>query len=615
MQIYLRTMRYFRGDLARIVLLFVLIGVWTGLSLLQPWPLKVLIDHVLNAKPVQPVGLSKLLLSIVPKNGGGQIIGLAALTLLFSLGKELMQMIRTLVAIRIGYTGLMQSRVDLFAKLQQLSIGYHRSQSQGDAIYRVSYDTFGVQQIFNVFVTVVVNGLTLLVMSWIMLSINWQLTLCALAAAPLLLLTIQFWGKILADRSMEAKEIDSAMTTSLQRSLAAIGLVQAFGRERDEFARFDRTVRTSVQTWLRLHWQEVLYWLAIGAIFAVAGAVIFGYGGWLVYRDQFVLNKNGATSNGGGMTVGDLTVFLAYLGMLFDPLRQLSSSGSSAAGAMAGVRRVFEVLDRDPTIKDSPNAAHLPRQRRTLSFDRAGFEYRVGEPVLRNVTVTIPPGQMVAFVGSSGVGKTTLLNLLPRFYDPTTGSMQLDGRDVRSIKLADLRQHVALVLQESVILPTTVRENISYGRPDATDAQIQQAAALAGAASFIEKLPGKYNELISESGGNLSGGQRQRIAIARALLTEAPILVLDEPTSALDPQHEQVITETLGNLKGQRTIILVSHRLSTVADCDQIFVMSDGVIVEQGTHADLVQQRGLYYEMAKHQMKLSDEPTRIDASH
>jgi ATP-binding cassette subfamily B protein len=530
MHLYRRAIRYYRQDVGQIVLLFILIGLWTGLSLLQPWPLKVLIDHVLNAQPVKPVGLSALLLSVIPAGRGGQIIGLALLTLAFALGKELVQMVRTLLAIRISYDGLMQSRVDLFAKLQQLSIGYHRDQSQGDAIYRVAYDTFGIQQIFNVLVNVAVNALTLIVMSWVMFSINWQLTLCALAAAPLLLLTIKFWGKILADRSTDAKEIDSAMTTSLQRSLAAIGLVQAFGRENDEFVRFDATVRTSVKTWLRLHWQEVLYWLAIGAIFAVAGAVIFGYGGWLVYRDEFVL------PNPNGMTLGNLTIFFAYLGMLFDPLRQLSSSGSSAAGAMAGVKRVFEVLDRDSTIKDAPGASALPRQPRTLEFDHAGFEYRPGQPVLVDVNVSIAPGQMVAFVGSSGVGKTTLLNLLPRFYDPTSGAMKLDGHDARHIKIADLRKHIALVLQESVILPTSVSENIAYGRPDATDVQIRHAAELAGAASFIEKLPQKYESQISESGGNLSGGQRQRIAIARALLTEAPILVLDEPTSALDPQ-------------------------------------------------------------------------------
>ena len=268
---------------------------------------------------------------------------------------------------------------------------------------------------------------------------------------------------------------------------------------------------------------------------------------------------------------------------------------------------MFEVIDRDPVIKDSADAVALPKKPRVLTFDHAGFSYRAGVPVLSDINFRIHPGEMVAFVGSSGVGKTTLLNLLPRFYDPTEGAMKLDEFDARTVKVSDLRRHVALVLQESVILPTSISENIAYGRPEATAEQIRNAAELAGAASFIEKMPQKYDTEITESGSNLSGGQKQRISIARALLTEAPIMVLDEPTSALDPQHEQMIMETLRSLKRQRTIILVSHRLSTVADCDRIFVMDEGKIVEEGTHDQLVAQRGLYFRMAKHQMKLADE--------
>jgi subfamily B ATP-binding cassette protein MsbA len=223
---------------------------------------------------------------------------------------------------------------------------------------------------------------------------------------------------------------------------------------------------------------------------------------------------------------------------------------------------------------------------------------------------------MAAFVGSSGVGKSTLLNLLPRFYDPTSGAVKLDEFDARKIKIADLRKHIALVLQDSVILPTTVAENIAYGQPSATLAQIKHAAELAGAASFIEAMPQKYQTQISEAGSNLSGGQKQRLSIARALLTEAPIIVLDEPTSALDPQHEQMIVQTLRGLKRQRTIIIVSHRLSTVADCDQIFVMDQGRIVEQGTHQALIERHGLYFDMARHQLKLDDPAggTRLSAS-
>jgi ABC-type multidrug transport system fused ATPase/permease subunit len=307
------------------------------------------------------------------------------------------------------------------------------------------------------------------------------------------------------------------------------------------------------------------------------------------------------------MTTGKLLVFITYLAQLYGPLSNLTAAGASMTQGVVGCQRVFEVLDRDPVIFDAPDARPLPKQPRVLELDGLTFEYLPGTPILRDVSATISPGEMVAFVGSSGVGKSTLLSLLPRFYDATGGAIKLDGLDIRGVKVKDLRKHIALVLQENVILSATVAENIAYGRPDATDDQIEQAAKLAEADTFVRALPQGYDTEINEQGSNLSGGQRQRIAIARALITEAPIMILDEPTSALDPNNERAITHTLNGLKGHRTIIVVSHRLSTVVACDQIFMMDGGRIVERGTHDELVARRGAYYEMARHQLQLDDD--------
>ena len=594
---YPRILAYFRPDAGKIALSTGLIGVGTILSVIWPLPLGILLDSVLSAKNVD-YWPYKVFHRYAPADPVHQILLLAGVMLAIRMASEVLRMAQTLLNIRIGYNGLMRVRCDLFRKLQALSLAYHKSQPQGDAIYRLSYDSLGFQSVLNMIIGVMVNVITLVAMAWIMFSMNWRLTLVSLAVVPALYWTIRHYSRVLKDRYAQSYEVDSQITTAIQRSVASIGLVQAFGREGDEFNNFNSTQGNSIRVKMRLHWDEVMYWLVLGTIFAVSSCVILGYGGYLCWRDPSVFS------------VGMLNTFLVYLNQLYDPLNKLSSTGASLAGGITQVQRVFDVLDRDPIIQDVKHAKPLPLQPRALSLEDVEFYYRENAPVLRGINVTIPPGQMVAFVGSSGVGKTTLLNLLPRFYDPTSGAMKLDGIDARDVRLADLRKHIALVLQDNIILPTSVAENIAYGKPTATDAEIRQAAELAGAAVFIDKLEQKYDTIINESGANLSGGQKQRISIARALCTQAPIVILDEPTSALDPLHEQMITETLADLKGKRTIILVSHRLSTVAGCDQIFVMDEGKIIEQGTHDQLVSKGGAYFQMAKHQMKLEDSSSR-----
>lgn len=595
MSFYLRVLSYFRQSLGGIILSVVLMFLSALAGLLQPFPVGILIDTVLSDSP-STGWLHRAFLAVTPDGTLPRILALAGMMLALRVVQELLTLAQSLVTIKIGFSGLMRVRSELFQKLQALSIGYHKSTPQGDAIYRLSNDAYGFQAILNTFMNaILMSVIVLLVMTGIMLSLSWQLALIALSIVPLLWWMTMYGNRLISKGWQAAKEVDTDMTTSVQRSIAAISLVQAYGREADEFARFEATANRSVRAYLKVHWVELLYRLAIGMVFGLGTAAMFGYGGYLVYL--------------GEMKVGALYICLSFLVQLYAPLQQLTGANSILQGSAVSAQRVFDVLDRDAVIFNAPDAAPLPPKPRTLQIDGIRFEYRKGEPVFSDVSLTLKPGEMIGLVGFSGVGKTTLLNLLPRFYDPLHGSIMLDGQDLRKVRVSDVRRHFAMVLQESIILPTTVAENIAYGRPEATDAQIRQAADQARASEFIDRLPQKYDTQISEAGSNLSGGQKQRISIARALLTEAPILVLDEPTSALDPQNELLIVETLYSLRGTRSIILVSHRISTVADCDRILVMDQGRIVELGTHAELLERRGVYYKMARHQMKLPQDAT------
>jgi ABC-type multidrug transport system fused ATPase/permease subunit len=593
---YVRAMDFFREDAGKIGLSAVLIVLSSLASLLQPFPIMILLDAVLSDRRWH--WAYRAFFKIAPEgNVPAQIAVLVGLTLALRLVQELLQMWQGVLKVTVGYNGLVRVRSALFGKLQELSLGYHRGRPQGDAIYRLTQATMGVHGAFTLVQGMFVNVATLLVLACLMMSLNWRLALVALSIVPLLLWAIRAYGPALSERSKRAVAADADLTSSAQRSVATVSLVQSYGREADEHRAFVALARRSAGEWWGVYWQEMKYWLAIGLIFGLGSTALFAAGGYLIYN--------------GRMTPALLVGFLGWMGLLYDPLNKLSQSGSAFRQGAAGIERVLEVLDLEPTVRDAPDAEPLPLKSRVVQLDDVSFEYRDGEAVLRDVSATVQPGEMVAFVGPSGAGKSTLLNLLPRFFDPTKGAVRYDGVDARTVKLKDLRRHVALVLQESLILPVTVAENIAYGRPDASTDDVRRAAEMAGAHDFINRLPQKYDTVLTEGGQDLSGGQRQRIAIARALCTEAPVVVLDEPTSALDPQNEQMITETLAGLKGARTIVIVSHRLSTVADCDRIYVMEEGRIVEQGTHEALVARRGTYFRMARHQMKLEPDPTPL----
>jgi ATP-binding cassette subfamily B protein len=588
--VHRRSMAYFMPDRAWIAVLVVLIAISVTVGILEAWPLAVLIDSVLTDQP-KGDWIHALFLSVLPDGKIGQIVGLVVIGMGLQLVGYVVWMARTMINYHLEYRGTTRVRYDLFGKLQHLGMTYHKSRPQGDAIYRLSTDAFGPWGIMDVVIGTAVAAVTLTVMTAIMLSRNVPLTLAAFTVAPLMIWSNWRFGLRIHQRALESKEIDADLTSVIQQSMARVGLAQAFRRETQEFGGFSAAVLRSVAALMRLRWQEALYPLARDGILAVGGAIILGYGGYLVYRDQLLAPV------AGGMTVGTLIIFMDYIRKLWDPLKWLTEFVAKVRVFEAAARRVFRVLDTPASVAEARDPVRLPLRPRVLTLDDVGFGYRDGQEVLRDVSAEIRPGEMVAFVGPSGTGKSTLLNLMLRFYDPTRGALRLDGADFRTIRIADLRRHMALVGQDSVMLPASVMENIAYGRAGATRVEIVEAAEMAGAADFIEDMPDGHDTILTEGGQNLSGGQRQRIAIARALVAEAPFLILDEPTSALDPHHEQRLVQTLDRLRGERTIVLVTHRLESVIHCDHVFVMGAGTIVERGTHRQLLTQQGSYAGM------------------
>lgn len=580
----MRCLAYFREDTRWIVVLLALNAALTGIGFLQYWPLAVLIDSALGT-PIGESWMHRLFLAPLPADPVKQIIGLGVIALLLALLHEVVSVYRNLLNPRINYGGLLRVRRDLYRKLQSMHVDYHRAQPMGDSLYRLTSDTFGFQSVLGVVINVAFAVLSLLIIVTLLALRNVPLTLIALGVAPALVWVNLVFGKRLTQRTLAAKQSDSAFTTSVERSMSAIVLTQAFGREEDEFHHFRQAARRLVRAWFGIHREEVGYGLSVGAILSVAGALILSYGGLLLHRHE--------------LTPGELMIFMTYLGMMYNPLSQITGLNVNLQNGLAGARRVYEVLDGHAGVTDVPNAAALELKPRRLELQDVGFEYRRGHAVLSKIDIAIEPGESVAFVGASGAGKSTLLNLLPRFYDPTYGAVRLDGHDLRHVKLKDARRHIALVLQDAIVLPTTIAENIAYGRPGATRDDIARAAELAGLADYVATLPDGYDTVLSDWGANLSGGQRQRIALARALVTDAPILVLDEPTSALDAHHEEIVQDTVRSLAGKRTVVLVSHRVSTIMSCDRICVLERGTIVEQGTHDDLVRMNGAYAAMVR----------------
>ena len=585
MSIYGRVLNYYRPFLAQTLLGLVLTFIGIGLNLLKPWPLKIIVDQIIpnfrgDMRFVHTYGFTSG--SSLSVSG---LVGLICLALVvIQLLWGILNWATNYILVKVGLQALLKLRTDIYSHLQRLSLKYHDTRRSSDSSFRVAYDSQSIQTIYNKgFTGIFGSAITLIGIFVIMVRLDWQLALLSLGIVPLLLGTIYFFAHRIRRESTFIQEQESAMLAQAQEGLSSIRMVHAFGREEWEVRQFHLQAQQSLQANLRLTLTNVNSALVISTLIALGTAAMYYVGTLHVLA--------------GSLTLGSLLVFSTYLVMLYQPLESLTYTAWAMEGATAGARRCFEVLDREDDVKDSPNAIELTETQGRIAFQNVTFAYAQDRHVLHDIDLQISPNQIVALVGGTGAGKSTLLSLVPRFYDPTSGTVALDGHDLRGVAKKSLREKIAIVLQDTLLFSTTVRENIAYGRPDATEEEIIDAARRAQADEFIRQLPDGYESFIGERGGHLSVGQRQRIGIARAFLKNAPILLLDEPTSALDPTTEAAIMETIKELMTGRTTLIATHRLATIHRVDQIVVLENGRIVEQGRGPDLVARGGAYAKL------------------
>lgn len=581
MSIYRRVLLYYRSFLSPTLLALAISVVTVELNLLKPWPFKVIVDEILRFPSHSQ--LTNSWLRPIPDQRT-QVLALALFLVAVTLLAGLLGLWSSLLFVRVGLQALLKLRTDLFAYLQSLPLKYHDARRSSDSTFRVAYDSQSVQTIYNRgFTNIFSSGLTLISIFVIMVRMDWQLTTISVAIVPLVIWAINHFSERIRQQSTSIQEKESAVLTLAQEGLSSIKVVHAFGGEEAAVDQFRTQARESLAANLRLTMTNVRSALVINTLMALGTAALI-YVGTLHVLD-------------GQISLGSLTLFMTYLGMLYAPIEALTQTAWALEGAAAGAQRCFEILDHADDVRDAPNALALTGTTGSIRFENIAFGYTADRPILQGVNLDLRPGERVAFVGGTGAGKSTLLSLVPRFYDPIAGRVLLDGRDLREISKKSLRAQISLVLQDTLLFSTTIRENIAYGRPDATDAEIIEAAERAQAGDFIRDLPRGFDSPVGERGGHLSVGQRQRIGIARAFLKDSPILLLDEPTSALDPSTERAIMDTLETLMHGRTTLIISHRLSTVHGLDKIVVLKGGTVAEIGTGKELLARSGAYAEL------------------
>jgi ABC-type multidrug transport system fused ATPase/permease subunit len=561
----------------RVVLIVIAMLLQTAARLAAPWPLKVVIDSVLLSQPIPP-----FLTNLLGGTDQLSILNLAVVaTVLIAILDGLANYCNVYLTASIGQWIAHDLRQTMYAHLQRLSMSFYDRQQIGPIISTITDDIQAVQSFASSsLLTILMDVLTIIGILVVMFSLNWNFTLVALSVTPFLAIFAYRLRYVVKSATKDVRRYQSEIVSIVQEGLSAIRVVKAFAQGAFERRRLDAKSLETVQASLRARRTRAVLPAVMTVVVAIGTAAVLWFGGRLVLK--------------GAMTAGALVVFLTYLGKLFAPIQDLARASNDVAQASVGLERIMAILETDERLLRSAHPVQLEKVTGQVEFRDVTFSYQPGRPVLQEISVTVQPGQMIGLVGPSGSGKSTLASLLPRFYDPTSGAILIDGQDIRDYSIRSLRRQIGFVLQDTQLFHASVSQNISYGRPEATQEEIVRAATIAHADQFIKTLPEGYDTIVGQGGLSLSGGQRQRLGIARALIRDAPIIVLDEPSSGLDAESEKLVFDALGTLLAGRTTFVIAHRLATIRKADLILVLDGGRIVERGTHDELISRSGLY---------------------
>ncbi len=593
MPLFLRFLKFAKNYRLTLAIALFLVFVGTGLSLPMPTLVGTLIDKVGVFEGLKKAGAANI--EALRQDAWRYVILICVIMMALAILSAWIGYVRQMLITYVGNRIVYDVRRRVFRHLQRLSLRYFENNPHGRIMARVLYDVDAIQHVISgSLVEIISNIVTVIVIIVMLFVFNWRLAFLALGILPLYVANFLLVRARIYQAASEGRDQYSEIYATLSESIAGIKVIMSFARESAEARRFISECRQAIRLNMRAtHWRAIL---GAGAnlITVLANVIV------LLIGAHEVLIK-------GRMSMGELIAFRTYLSMLYSPIIALVTVNDTITTVMTAIERIFETLDTVPDLTERPDAIRLGRVEGRVEFDHVSFAYEPGELVLDDICFVAEPGSSTALVGPSGSGKTTLVHLIPRFYDPTSGRILIDGIDLRDVTLSSLRNNIGMVMQETFLFSGTLRENIKYGRPEATDEEVVQAAIAANAHDFIMEFPDGYETIVGERGTRLSGGQRQRISIARALLRNPRILILDEATSALDSESEALIQEALERLMKGRTTFTIAHRLSTVMEADTILVLDQGRIVERGTHAELATAGGLYARLCEVQFRRAEE--------